>query len=100
MSSDDHPDIDVHWLNGADALDFALFEHAKEFGLHGQRHVADFVEKKRPALCLLKFADVAVSSAGERSLFMAEQFRFDQLSGDCSTVQSYEGAGCSRAFLV
>ena len=31
----------------ADALDFALLQHAQQLGLHGEGHVADLVQKKR-----------------------------------------------------
>ena len=49
----------------ADALDFALFEHAQEFRLHVQGHVADFVEKNCSLVRLLKLADVSPGRAGE-----------------------------------
>ena len=55
-----HHDANVHRdrLIAADALDFAFFEHAQQFRLHVQRHVADLVEKNRSLIRLLKFADV------------------------------------------
>ena len=48
-----------------DALDFTFFQHAQQLGLHGERHVADFVEKNRTATRLLKFSGMTVGSASE-----------------------------------
>ena len=59
MGGDDDADVDLDGLVAADALDFAFFEDAEELGLHGEGHVADFVEEERAAFGLLEFADVA-----------------------------------------
>jgi hypothetical protein len=40
--------------------------------LHGQRHVADFVEKQRASVRLFELAGVPRRRAGERALFVAE----------------------------
>jgi hypothetical protein len=45
MRGNNHAHIDGGGLVGADALDLALFQHAQQLGLHGGRHVADFVEE-------------------------------------------------------
>ncbi len=65
MRGDDHANVNADGLGRADALDFAFFEHAQQLGLHGQRHVADFVEEERSVLGLLEFADVPPGRAGE-----------------------------------
>ena len=59
MGSHHHSHIYLGRLVAADALDFAFLQYAQQFGLHGQRHVADFVEKNRSPLGLLEFADMA-----------------------------------------
>src|SRR3546814_2376869 len=43
-------DVDGLHLAAADADDRPLFEHAEQFDLHVETHVADFVEKERAAL--------------------------------------------------
>ena len=43
------PDIDALPFGAAERLYFMILEDAKEFGLHGKRHIADFFEKERPA---------------------------------------------------
>jgi hypothetical protein len=64
--------IDVDGALAADALDFRFFEDAEEFGLHSERHVADFVEKDCAVLRLLELAEMASGGSGEGSFFVAE----------------------------
>ena len=59
VGGDDDAHIDLDGFVAADALDFAFFEDAEQLGLHGQRHVADFVEEEGAAVGLLELADVA-----------------------------------------
>src|SRR6266704_1797126 len=61
----DHAHVNTYRLGRADAFDLAFFENAQELGLHGQRHVANFIQKECSALRLLKFADVPSCGAGK-----------------------------------
>ena len=79
MRGHEHAHIYPDGLVSADAFDLAFFEHAQQLGLHGERHVADFIEENGALLGLLEFAQVAIGGAGERSFFVAEEFGFDQL---------------------
>jgi hypothetical protein len=36
------------------------------------RHIADLVQKQRPAVCMLEFSEMSCGGAGERPFFMAE----------------------------
>ena len=65
MRSRYHAHIHLHRLLSADALHFALFQHAQQLGLHGQRHVADFIQEQRAFTGLLEFADMPGGGAGE-----------------------------------
>jgi hypothetical protein len=87
-------------LVAADALDFALFQHAQQLGLHGQRHVADFVEKYCAVIGLLELSDVPACRPGERSLLVPEEFRLDQLRRNRRAVQGHKCPTGSRAALV
>ena len=100
MRGDDHARIHRDGLVSADALNFSLFQHAQQFGLHRERHVANFIQKKRAARGLLEFSDVARGRAGERTFFVAEEFRLDQLSGHGGAIERHERPGMPRAFLV
>ena len=75
----DDPDIELDHALAADAVDLAGLERAQQAGLGVHRHVADLVKKQRAALGLLEFARRAGDGAGEGALFVAEQFRLDQL---------------------
>src|SRR5262249_19820297 len=86
VGGNDDPDIDLDGLIATDALDFAFFEDTQKLGLHGNGHIADLVEEERAAFGLLKFADVASGSAGERTFFMAEEFGLDQFSGNSGAI--------------
>ena len=90
MRGDEHANIHANRLVAADALDFALFEHAQQFRLHGDGHVANFVEKQRAAFGLFEFANVLCRRAGECSLFMAEELRFDQFRRNRRAIQRDE----------
>ena len=85
---------------GADAFDLAFFEHAQQLGLHGGRHVADFVEEERAAMGLLKLANVPLRRAGERAFFMAEEFAFNQLCWNGGAVERDKGTGSAMALFV
>ena len=58
-------DIDFDGVVGAEAGDFAVLQDAEEFGLHGERHVADFVEKERAAVGVFETALAVATDVGE-----------------------------------
>ena len=100
VRGDDDANIDLDGLVATDALDFAFFQDAEKFGLHGDGHVANFIEKKRAAFGLFEFAGVAAGRAGEGALFVAEQLGFDELGRDGSAIQSDESVFVARGFFV
>ena len=71
-------------------MEFAFRDDPQQTGLHLHRHVADLVEKQRPAIGLLEAPDAAPGGAGERTLLVAEQFRFYEFSGNRGDIQRYE----------
>src|SRR2546430_12880545 len=87
-------------LRGADALNFTFLEHAEKLGLHGQRHVTNFIEEESAVLCLFEFSNVTISGTRERTFFMAEQLGFDQFGRYRGAVQSYKRTGNTRTFLM
>ena len=74
----DDADVDLDGLRPADALESAFLEHAQQFGLHGQRDLADLVEKDRAAVRQLEPALALTGRAGERPLLVAEELAFEQ----------------------
>ena len=93
-------DVDGFHLAAADADDRPVFEHAEQFDLHVETHVADFVEEERPALGRFKMADAAGMGAGKAALFMPEKFGFDQFAGDRAAVDRGESLAGADAFVV
>src|SRR5208283_3309123 len=83
----------------ADALDFALLQHPQNLGLHGQRHVADFVEKDRAAVAELELADALGRRAGEGAFLVSEQLALDQILGNRGAIDRNKGPGGTMAVL-
>ena len=72
MRRDDNADIYLNRFVTTDALNFSFFQNAQQLGLHGERHVADLVEKKGAMIRLLELAGVPRDCSGEGALFMSE----------------------------
>ena len=96
----DDADVDFDGFVAADALDFAFFEDAQEFGLHGDGHIANFVEEERAAFGLFEFAEVAAGRAGEGTFFVAEEFGLDEFGGDGGAIQGDESIFMAGGFFM
>ena len=92
--------VGVQNFAAADPAIFMILQHAQEFGLQFDGDVADFVQKKRAALGQLKLAEAAVEGAGERALFVAEQFAFEQIARDGGAVDRDEGLVPARRIVM
>ena len=90
MRGHQNTNIHANRLVAADAFDFAFFKDAQQFCLHGDGHVANLVEKERTAFGLFKLANMLCRRAGECSLFVAEEFRFNQFRRNRGTIQGDE----------
>ena len=74
----------------AHALQFPALNEPQKFGLQGKRHFSDFVEKQRASICSFNPADTSLYRTGESTAGVAEQFRLEQILGNCSTVDRYK----------
>ncbi len=74
----------------ADPLEGPLLQHPQELDLHLQRHIADLVQKKSPALGELETAEPRRQGARERALFMSEQLALEQVRGNGAAVDRHE----------
>ena len=81
-------DAHVHgfFLGAAQGADPALLDGAQQLGLHGQRQVADLVEKQRAALGGLEVAGPVLGGAGVRPLARTEEFGLQQVLGNGAAV--------------
>ncbi|MNJ45961.1 hypothetical protein D3C77_410800 [compost metagenome] len=73
------PHVAAHHLVGAHRLVFFFLQHAQQFALQRQRHVADFVEKQGATLSQLQLARAAFAiGAGVGTRCGAKEFGFKQ----------------------
>src|SRR5438270_10581018 len=100
VRSHNYPNIDLDGLVSTNALHFALLKYAQQLGLHGQRHVADLVQKECALMCLLKFSDMPRRRSGKRSFLMPKQFRLNQLRRNGGAVERNVGPVAPTALFV
>ena len=65
-------------------------KHAEELGLQIQWQLSDFVEEDRSLVCHLESAHLFRERAGERALFVAEQFAFDQAGRNRGAIDLHQ----------
>jgi len=87
----DDPGVHRALLVGTQAPDPALLEHPQQLHLERQRHVADLVEKERPAVGLFELARMPLRRAGEGALFVAEELGEEQAFGEGRAVNAHKG---------
>ena len=95
-----HAHVDRGFALAAQAAQLAVFQHAQQFGLRADRHLADFVEQQRAALGQFEAAGAALQRAGERAFFVAEDFAFDQRLRNRGAVDGDERLRLARAERV
>jgi hypothetical protein len=71
----------MNYYVAADPFKFHVFKNAQQFGLHLERHVADFVQKSSTVVDEFEFSRFSAGSGtGNGALLAAERFRFDEIS--------------------
>ena len=93
-------DIDLDGAVASDALKFAFLQDAEELGLDLRGDFADFVKKNGAAVGQLETAFALVERAGERTLFVAEEFAFNEVFRDGGAVDLDEWSIGPRALAV
>ena len=96
----DDTDIGLDHLVTADAGEFPVLEHAQNFGLELDGHVADLVEEEGAAVALFEAACALRYGTGESAFFVTEQFAFEELLGDGGTVDGDVGPVVPLGVLV
>ncbi|OEZ82486.1 hypothetical protein JAB5_17410 [Janthinobacterium sp. HH103] len=104
MRGADDAHVDGDGPRAAHAHHFALFQHAQQPRLQGQRHFADFVEEQGAVVGRFEQPRMAAPArAREGPILVAEQFRFQQGLGDGAAIDGDKGpvrAQAARAFPV
>ena len=75
----------------AHASDFAFLEDAEKLCLQRRRHRVHLIEKDRPEIRFFKQPALVRDRAGECSLLVPEQLRFQQIFRECAAVDCDEG---------
>jgi hypothetical protein len=83
----ENTDVHTHRCCAAEAIDLLLLQGAQQLGLQPHVHLADLVQQQRAAIRRLEFAYTSGDRAGERTLLVSEQFRYQQIVRDRRTVQ-------------
>src|SRR5208282_5411597 len=77
----DETNVDTKFLRAANAREGAIFKKPEQLGLEWLAHVGDFVEKNRATIGFFNATGFLFQRAGERALFVAEKFAFEQRFG-------------------
>ena len=80
------PRIHVDILVGSDACDLPLLQRPQYLGLRRQTHIADLVQKDRPAVRLFEFSLALFDRRSKRPFLMPEEFALDQFRRNRRTV--------------
>src|SRR5712691_10064461 len=84
-------------LTGSHGAYFTILERAKQLHLEGGAHLADLVEKHRPALRLFEQPLLADAGPGEGALDVTKVLRLQEVFGECATLQRAQGSLSSAA---
>src|SRR5206468_3630705 len=96
---DPHIDAPVRAIT-ADLLQLPRLHEAQQQSLHAHRHFPDLVHEDRALFSHLQLARLIAIRAGEASLHVAEQFRFEQGFRQTRAVDGHKGARLARALAV
>ena len=88
--------VGLQHARAAESLKLALLQHAQELRLRRHAHLGDFVQEQHAARGLFELARFALRRAGERTPFVAEELRFEQLLRQRRTVQRNKGTVSAR----
>ena len=86
----EHTHVHLHRLRAANSCHHPVLQDAQHLRLRGETHVANLVEKQRPAVGLLELARAVGDRSGKRALDVTEQLTLDQLARDRRTVHLHK----------
>src|SRR5208337_1362876 len=82
----DDSDVNIDSLGTAYPLKRTFLQDSEELHLKHLRHLPYFIEKYSPSVRKLKPSDPGRYCTRKRALFMSEQFRFQQIDGNCPAI--------------
>ena len=96
----DDADVDFDGLRPANSLEPPFLQHAQQLRLHGQRNLADLVEKDRSTVRQLEPALTLTDGAREGPLLVAKQLALQQSLGECRTIDGDKRSVTARRGFV
>ena len=90
MRGRQHADIHGNRVPPAQPLQAFFLQHPQQFHLCARREVANFIQKNRPLMRLLKPADPLRGGSRKRPALMAEQFALQQILGNRRAIDGDE----------
>ncbi len=96
----DHPHFHFLVFLGADAAELAVLKQLQQLRLQGHVEFGNFVEKQRSAMRHFDAPGLHSVSAGEGSLFVAEEFALQQRARNRRTIHLHPWAGLPRRSRV
>ena len=84
----------------AQAVNFTFLQHAQEFGLQAERHLADFIQQQRAAVGHLKLSGFGGDGSGKSAAHMAESSLSSRFSGKAEQFTATKGFRGARAGTV
>ncbi|MEY2726038.1 MAG: hypothetical protein RLZZ458_1905 [Planctomycetota bacterium] len=84
VTGSDDSGFDFESAVGADGFEFALFDNAEEFDLLVGGEDIDFVEEDGTVSGGEEFAVLICMGTGEGTFDVAEEFAFDEFTGECT----------------
>ena len=97
IGSGDEPYIDASRGPGAHGPDFTLLKHSKQFGLHGERHVTQLIQKQRSPMGQLENPFSVSLSSREGASYVTKKFAFQERFCQGGTVLGEERLCRSQA---
>ncbi len=83
--------VGMNSARATDTLITMLLQYPQQLDLHGQWHVANFIEEQRATFRQLETPDASGNGPGKSALFMTEEFALQELRRDGATVDRDEG---------
>src|SRR5579864_2447274 len=92
----DDAHIDGNLTSAAHRANSTLLQYAQQLDLHGQSHLADFIEEDRAAVCDFEESALVLVRSGKGAFQITEKLTFKQRLRKSSAVDRNEGFGSSR----
>jgi hypothetical protein len=92
--------VDSYRSVAAKPLKFLFLENSQKLGLQFEWQIANFIEKERSCMGVLKSAGCLSQRSSECSAFMAQEFAFQQTAWHCRAVQLDIWTALPKALLM